>query len=69
MPLDEEYGAQIYEGPADLINVSTQFRSVLLRDSSDVRVLGYTHDCTIGQRIVVVGGRSPPGVECDVRQR
>lgn len=47
MPLDEEYGAQIYEGPADLINVSTQFRSALLRDSSDVHALGYTFDCTM----------------------
>ena len=69
MPLDEEYGAQIYEGPADLINVSTQFCSALLRDSSDVRVSAYTSDCTIGQRIVIVGGGSPPGVECDARQR
>ena len=68
MPLDEEYGAQIYEGPADLINVST-LRSALLRDPSDVRVCAYTSDCTIGQRIVIVGGRSPPGVERDVRQR
>ena len=47
MPLDEEYGAQIYEGPADLINVSTQFRSALLRDSSDIRVPGYASDFTM----------------------